>query len=311
MTILKGQVETDNGDVLYPHTTADVVFDKNGKSVESHLADLAQLSNPNLIINGDFPVWQRGSIFNSGHSKYTADRWYLAYHSASSYEIKSVVNGLSIKSDGNNHIFIKQLIENSLKFIGCKVTLSIKIDGIISKSSAIVPSSGDFCSMPIGAYLQVTDKTLNVVYHTSSATPKIIEWVKLELGDKATPFTPRTYAEELIMCQRYFEKSYDTVAIDSPNDARGACQGIVSVANKFHLYIPFKVNKRIDPTINLFDYTNATKGSVTNLTLNNTSIPAIVANIGQSGFFVISENNSTLRVGDNIAFHWEADTEIY
>lgn len=32
-----------------------------------------------------------------------------------------------------------------------------------------------------------------------------IEWVKLELGSIATSFTPRLYAEELALCQRYYE----------------------------------------------------------------------------------------------------------
>lgn len=32
-----------------------------------------------------------------------------------------------------------------------------------------------------------------------------IEWVKLELGSKATPFIPRLYGEELALCHRYYE----------------------------------------------------------------------------------------------------------
>jgi hypothetical protein len=33
----------------------------------------------------------------------------------------------------------------------------------------------------------------------------ILNWVKLELGSTATAFSPRPYAEELAMCQRYFQ----------------------------------------------------------------------------------------------------------
>ena len=35
-----------------------------------HLGD-----NTNLLINGDFQVWQRGTIFNPANAEYTADRW--------------------------------------------------------------------------------------------------------------------------------------------------------------------------------------------------------------------------------------------
>ena len=49
-----------------------------------------------------------------------------------------------------------------------------------------------------------------------------IEWVKLELGSKATPFIPRPYGEELALCKRYYEPllHYKTfgVAITDPTD---------------------------------------------------------------------------------------------
>ena len=32
-----------------------------------------------------------------------------------------------------------------------------------------------------------------------------IEYVKLEMGELATPLSPRPYAEELAMCQRYYQ----------------------------------------------------------------------------------------------------------
>lgn len=34
MAILKGELQADNGDILYPHTTSDVVFMKDGKTIE-------------------------------------------------------------------------------------------------------------------------------------------------------------------------------------------------------------------------------------------------------------------------------------
>ena len=33
----------------------------------------------------------------------------------------------------------------------------------------------------------------------------VVNWVKLEVGSVATPFIPRLYAEELALCQRYYE----------------------------------------------------------------------------------------------------------
>ena len=40
MAILKGQIEIENGDVLYPKTSADNVFDASGKTVAVLIGDI-------------------------------------------------------------------------------------------------------------------------------------------------------------------------------------------------------------------------------------------------------------------------------
>lgn len=46
MSILKGELQTDNEDILYPHTSADVVFMEDGKSVDKQIKILEeQLGN--------------------------------------------------------------------------------------------------------------------------------------------------------------------------------------------------------------------------------------------------------------------------
>lgn len=50
MAILKGQMEIDNGDVLYPETSADNVFDASGKSVAVLIGDVDGVLS--AVING-------------------------------------------------------------------------------------------------------------------------------------------------------------------------------------------------------------------------------------------------------------------
>lgn len=50
MAKLKGELQADNGDVLYPHTSSDVVFSKDGKSIEEQIN----------VLNGRF----RGNILS-------------------------------------------------------------------------------------------------------------------------------------------------------------------------------------------------------------------------------------------------------
>lgn len=50
MAILKGQIEIETGDVLYPETSADNVFDASGKTVEELLGDIDGALS--AVING-------------------------------------------------------------------------------------------------------------------------------------------------------------------------------------------------------------------------------------------------------------------
>ena len=64
-----------------------------------------------------------------------------------------------------------------------------------------------------------------------------ITGVQLEAGSVATPFERRDYGRELIMCQRYYEKSVGAINGSSGSTIIGRCQWF------------FKVEKRATPTI--------------------------------------------------------------
>jgi hypothetical protein len=79
-----------------------------------------------------------------------------------------------------------------------------------------------------------------------------IEWVKLELGATATNFVPRPYAEELLLCQRYF--------IDATEDTIGmATYGFAGQAFYFTVYFPARM--RAAPTITLSSPTSINCGA--------------------------------------------------
>ena len=69
----------DNSEKLGGETAA--WYQDKITALEGSMADteekVSTLSNPNLLINGGFTVWQRGESFTVGTSRmYTADRWY-------------------------------------------------------------------------------------------------------------------------------------------------------------------------------------------------------------------------------------------
>ncbi|MBC2478626.1 hypothetical protein HGI39_28980, partial [Clostridium beijerinckii] len=57
------------------YQTLKARLDANDTSLSDKANQIAQLSNPNLLINGDFQVWQRGTSFNSSGVYYSTDRW--------------------------------------------------------------------------------------------------------------------------------------------------------------------------------------------------------------------------------------------
>ena len=40
----------------------------------------------------------------------------------------------------------------------------------------------------------------------SASKSIVVNWVKLEIGSYATPFSPRLYGEELALCERYYQR---------------------------------------------------------------------------------------------------------
>ena len=137
---------------------------KNGVEV----ATVSNISNPSLLINGNFKVNQRGESTYSTAGRYTVDRWKL-------------VNGsVSVASNG---IILNGTISQTLEHTPTE-TVTQSVDN---------SAGGVSCSY------------LNGVFKIT-ATNKLVKWAKLEVGTTPTPFSPRIYAEELALCQRFYQK---------------------------------------------------------------------------------------------------------
>lgn len=225
------------------------------KKVDINTTLLSKLSNPNLLINGDFQVWQRGSGFsnNTINPMYTADRWRIL--SDSSMEVRQQPYGVSIEvtKSGSWHNF-EQYIELPKYLNGKTVTVSIKLHskGVIKQFYAGVKKSNLSEDKTVTSVFNSTETDLftntftiptgnyTFLYIGIQTTEKLgsileIEYIKLESGEIATPFIHRLYCEELALCQRYFE----TVRFYG-----SATEGMTQLSSS----IPFKVTKRMIPT---------------------------------------------------------------
>lgn len=121
-------------------------------------------------------------------------------------------------------------------------------------------------------------------------------------------YAAKTTAEELLLCQRFFEKSYD---IDTPIDtltSAGNFQYISQGSNSEQRHWVFKVNKRAVPAMALKDPVTGTAGQVDRARNVNAGAQVFLAaeNVGQHGF----GTQTAATAGNIIRFHWTADAEL-
>mgnify|MGYP003339333248 CR=1 FL=1 len=138
-----------------------------------------------------------------------------------------------------------------------------------------------------------------------------ITGVQLELGSVATPFESRLYGHELALCQRYYEKSYDTLSAAPTNTAVGLYSGIVDTQSTtaISVNIRFKVEKRTNPTMTFYKY--ETTSGVWARNSDNTSTGTITSawGNGTSGLARI-DSTSALSSGGMYHGHWYANAEL-
>ena len=152
-------------------------------------------SNPNLLINGGFAVWQRGESFTIprtgyGAGQYTADRWRVwanADSTGGNITVTKAADGMHVESDGAAFMSYRFEEADAAALSGQTLTLSLSRNGAVS----VIPVT-----------LSGNAFSITLLYGAGTTT---INWIKLELGEEATPYVPKGYGEELLACMRYYQ----------------------------------------------------------------------------------------------------------
>lgn len=167
--------------------------EENGVMSSADKRKLDALDGANLLINGGVAVWQRGESFTIprtgyGAGQYTADRWRVwanADSTGGNITVTKADDGMHIEADGAGFATYRFEEAEVKKLSGKTVTLSQSVDGVVSSAVRSFPTTG----------------ILNVALPVSGT----INWIKLELGEEATPYVPKGYGEELLACMRYYQ----------------------------------------------------------------------------------------------------------
>lgn len=279
---------------------------------------LDEISRPNLLINGDFKIWQRGEeiIINDNCFSYTADRHRVSLSNTGDFnKITHTENGLKLETtkvvSGANRYLCYHMENKDLEGLkGKEVTLSIKVRKLTKDSKVKLAVFGTF---DLEEYkeieLQNTEfETLaftylfssdiletSVLYTLDNASIEVgggfeVAYIKLELGSFATSLIPKSYAAELAMCQRYYQSFSSFAFVMRPN----------SIGKDFiGCSLPCKM--RIVPVVKNLSILNGTDTNVT----DKVKIVAIIEDFFR--YIIFSENINS----DIIYASFGLDAEIY
>lgn len=130
--------------------------------------------------------------------------------------------------------------------------------------------------------------------------------IQLEIGSVATDFEYRSIGEELILCQRYYEKSYNL------DNAPGTVTDIgrihwYQLGNTPRCYMIFRVVKRNTPTVVIYATTTGNSGHVTDNFSGFLDKNANADDIGENGFTLLI---SEALAGPGFFSHYIADAEL-
>lgn len=176
------------------------------KGLLSQLANYLgnKFSNPNLLINPDFKINQRGATRYEKQG-YSVDRWKIWNVTVT----PSTSGGITVKNDKytDTGTFV-QLLENATEgdsTLSCYVTsVSGTVTMVTDDNSQVVLKQGL-------NVVHTSKSTKNFIIFLNQGTSITLKWVKLEQGKVATSFVEPNISDELDKCLRYFESgSLDT-----------------------------------------------------------------------------------------------------
>jgi hypothetical protein len=134
--------------------------------------------------------------------------------------------------------------------------------------------------------------------------------VQLEVGSTDTDFEYKSFNEELVLCQRYFSKSYDyDVAPATASTVVGSAairNGPVTINGSPFWHVGFPAAMRDNPTVTIFDF-GGTSGKINGP--SNASVTGEVHQAAMSGFNVLNSSGSSVSSGDYYC-NWKADSEL-
>ena len=256
-------------------------------------APLTSISSPNLIVNSDFAINQRGKTSYSTINQYTYDRWFLASAKSVTRQTNTCPDcsaqymlNISVKNNSANS-FCQPMENFSDRFVGKTVTVSFYVKAATSGSLICGFGNNRHTFQATTSWQKVVLTFSSVTASPSSAwhlngfymqTPfgetsgaignYFITGVQVVYGDYAGQYIPPDPATELVKCQRFYQtnigSNYSRVLV--PSNGNGVAYGHIAFPVIMRKSPNMTYSEPVDPTglggyINGIDVTKGSLGS--------------------------------------------------
>ncbi|POA49071.1 carbohydrate-binding protein CenC [Pseudomonas sp. MPR-ANC1] len=138
--------------------------------------------------------------------------------------------------------------------------------------------------------------------------------IQLEEGPVSTPFEYRSFAEELLLCQRYFEKSFVNGLAIKANNGTNTCTATFTQiptgnTGQYGMTIGFLVQKRVQPTVTAY-CPGENSNQVWNQAMSKACTGTTLQSVAERGLSFATVTPVGSAPGQTLQLEWTADAEI-
>jgi len=277
------------GQIAYYPATGPTVSGTSDPTLVPAVA-LGTLNIQNILDNGGFEIWQRGTSFtNPATGAYATDRWSIQNNEASGVTVTKETTMIDtelasakvvVTSPGASKTwYFSQLMENFASFRGKTITLRVRVntsvanavkvgmyDGVTVSESAYHTGGGGWETLSVTATISATAAQLQLEVGMLDNGDKKAGTYYFDSGmcvfGSVTPtFVPTNPQVDLARCQRFYCRI--------GGSASAVWMGTGQCISSTHIRAPFRfpVTMRATPTITIqgstgFNVTNATAGTI-------------------------------------------------
>lgn len=285
----------------------------NTATVNGVTPNTDSLKGRNLFMNGDFQVWQRGTSLTHTTDQYLADRWKVTppgtanTTSAQVFDTTLQQNTLKITINQAGYIQFQHGIEGFKWAHNKAITVSfwakadtnmrctfnkrlyhaggsavLTTSPVQSITTTLTKFTVTFPADDLSSYTEDGSSRLQFGWtvnspsngNLASGNDFYIGQAKAEIGDVATSFESRSYAEEMSLCQRYYHRINSIGTSDERNI--GFSRNTTTCWVAYHFPVKMRTGPVVETTGTASDYAiNVGSGTstCTNFPVNNSSGP--------------------------------------